>query len=93
LVRPGAVAPWNTGDVISGLTTSALAPVLEVGPAVSILLVGGGRGTVMIPAAIRAELRAAGLVLDAMDTGAACRTYNVLLGEGRRVAAALIAVA
>jgi uncharacterized protein len=43
--------------------------------------------------ALRQELRAAGVVVAVMDTGAACRTYNVLLAEGRKVAAALIAVA
>jgi uncharacterized protein len=37
-------------------------------------------------------LRDAGVVVEAMDTGAACRTYNVLMAEGRRVAAALIAI-
>ncbi|HNB26213.1 MAG TPA: Mth938-like domain-containing protein, partial [Alphaproteobacteria bacterium] len=41
---------------------------------------------------LRQDLRAAGVVIEVMDTGAACRTYNVLLAEGRKVAAALIAV-
>jgi uncharacterized protein len=40
--------------------------------------------------ALRQALRQAGIVVDAMDTGAACRTYNVLLAEERRVAAALL---
>jgi uncharacterized protein len=39
---------------------------------------------------LRAELKAAGLALEVVDTGSACRIYNVLLAEGRRVAAALI---
>jgi uncharacterized protein len=39
---------------------------------------------------LRTELRAAGIALEAMDTGAACRTYNVLVAEERRVAAALL---
>ena len=39
---------------------------------------------------LRAKLRAAGISLEPMDTGAACRTYNVLVSEDRRVAAALI---
>jgi len=43
-----------------------------------------------VPTALRAALRAAGIILEAMDTGAACRTYNVLVGEERRVAAALL---
>ena len=45
-----------------------------------------------VPPALRNALRTAGIVIDAMDTGAACRTYNVLMSEDRRVAAALIAV-
>jgi uncharacterized protein len=45
-----------------------------------------------LPAALRTALKAAGISSDPMDTGAACRTYNVLAGEGRAVAAALIAV-
>jgi uncharacterized protein len=45
-----------------------------------------------VPPALRAALRGAGIAVEPMDTGAACRTFNVLLAEGRRVAAALIAV-
>jgi uncharacterized protein len=59
---------------------------------VEILLLGCGRRMAMVPPALRAHLRQAGIVVDAMDTGAACRTYSVLLGEGRRVAAALLPV-
>jgi uncharacterized protein len=44
----------------------------------------------LVPPALRQALRAQGVVIDAMDTGAACRTYNVLLAEDRRVAAALL---
>jgi uncharacterized protein len=43
-----------------------------------------------VPAALRQALKATGISLDSMDTGAACRTYNVLLAEDRRVAAALL---
>jgi uncharacterized protein len=43
-----------------------------------------------LPGTLRGDLRAAGIVLEPMDTGAACRTYNVLVAEGRQVAAALI---
>ncbi len=61
-------------------------------PPVDILLIGCGRQMRFIPADLRAALRSRGIVIDAMDTGAACRTYNVLMSEDRRVAAALIAV-
>jgi uncharacterized protein len=46
----------------------------------------------LVPPALRALLRQAGIVVEPMDTGAACRTYNVLIVEERRVAAALVAV-
>ena len=46
-----------------------------------------------MPDALRRTLKAAGIVVDPMGTGAAARTYNILLGERRRVAVALIAVA
>jgi uncharacterized protein len=44
----------------------------------------------MVPPALRDGLRRIGITVDPMDTGAACRTYDVLLTEGRRVAAALL---
>jgi uncharacterized protein len=57
---------------------------------IEILLLGCGARMGTVPFALRKGLRASGIVVDAMDTGAACRTYNVLLAEERRVAAALI---
>lgn len=56
---------------------------------VDILLVGCGALSAFLPK-LKAELKAVGINADFMDTGAACRTYNVLMAEGRRVAAALI---
>ena len=53
---------------------------------------GGGTRMELLPKALRQSLREAGLVVEVMDTGAACRTYNVLLAEGRRVGAALLPV-
>lgn len=56
------------------------------------LLLGSGARMQLLPKALRQGLRDAGLVVEVMDTGAACRTYNVLLAEGRRVGAALLPV-
>jgi uncharacterized protein len=57
---------------------------------IDVLLIGtGASATVMLPA-LRQKFREQGLHVDVMDTGAACRTFNVLTAEGRRVAAALI---
>lgn len=55
-----------------------------------ILLLGTGKNFAILLPALRASLKAQGLSVDVMDTGAACRTYNVLLAEGRRVLAALL---
>jgi uncharacterized protein len=83
--------PWPVSEW-EAVTVDSLAPILEEKPPVDILLVGCGPVFVPAPAGLRAALRDAGIVLEWMDTGAACRTFNVLLGEGRPMAAALIAV-
>ena len=88
LVFPDRTVPWET-TMASGVTPESLAPVIEHGD-VQILLLGLGRAMTRVPGTLRAALRAAGIVVEPMDTGAACRTYNVLVSEGRRVAAALI---
>ncbi len=60
---------------------------------VEIVLLGWGKGGALAPAVLaplRAKLKARGVSLDGMDTGAACRTFNLLVGESRRVAALLL---
>lgn len=57
---------------------------------IDVVLVGSGARGEFFPPKLRAVLKEKGLSVDAMDTGAACRTYNVLMAEGRRVAAALL---
>lgn len=91
LVLPTATFPWAVRDV-SQLTLESLSPLLAADPPVEVLLVGCGRRLVPLAPALKAALRARGIGADPMDTGAACRTYSVLMAEGRRVAAALIAV-
>jgi uncharacterized protein len=88
LVFPDRTEPWVAADA-SSVTFESLVPVVEYG-CVQILLLGLGRRISAVPVALRAALRSAGIVLEAMDTGAACRTYNVLVGEERSVAAALL---
>ena len=70
----------------------SLAPIVAAAPAVELLILGLGPRFLPVPAALRQALKDQGIALEAMDTGAACRTYNVLLAEDRRVAAALIAL-
>jgi uncharacterized protein len=91
LVLPDRTLAWPV-VAIADMTRASLAALFEFTPPVEILLVGCGARMALIPPALRQELRAAGLVVDAMDTGAACRTYNVLRAEERRVAAALVAI-
>ena len=58
--------------------------------ATEILLIGCGPRMQMLPPGLRQALKAIGVVAEPMDTGAACRTYDILISEGRRVAAALL---
>lgn len=91
LVLPdGAVLSWLAD--MAALSAESLAPVTAAAPVPEILLLGCGARAIFVPPPVRQRLREAGIIVDAMSTGAACRTYNVLVAEERRVAAALIAV-
>ncbi|MBT3559051.1 MAG: hypothetical protein HN644_04760 [Rhodospirillales bacterium] len=74
------------------ITASSLLAIVERSDDVDILVLGCGERFGPPPQDLRAALKEHGIVLEWMDTGAACRTFNVLLSEARRVAAALIAV-
>lgn len=65
--------------------------ILALKGRVDILLIGMGQGFPVLPPSKRAQFADLGMTVDIMDTASACRTYNVLTAEGRRVAAALIA--
>ena len=66
--------------------------ILSQADAIEVLLVGTGHDLVLLPRPVRDALREKGIVADPMNTGAAVRTYNILLEENRAVAAALIAI-
>lgn len=91
LVLPAGPVPWPVA-LVTDIAPESLAAVTAPGAEVDILLLGCGARPVPIARALRHALKSAGVSLDAMDTGAACRTYNVLAAENRRVAAALIAL-
>ncbi|MGE5500672.1 MAG: Mth938-like domain-containing protein [Ignavibacteriales bacterium] len=75
------------------LTPDAFEEVIAAGPGVvEFVLLGTGARQALPPRAVREALSAAGMGLEFMSTEAAARTYNVLASEGRRLAAALIAV-
>ncbi len=91
LCLPSGMYAWDVRDP-GGLSRLDFEPVFAEKDQLAFLLVGTGRSQVFPSLAVRRAFDEAGLGLEVMDTGAACRTYNVLLAEQRPVAAALIAV-
>lgn len=93
IVFADRVEAWSAHDVAE-IDAPDLADRLAASGAVDLLLLGcGPRGVTRAPQSLIAACRDAAITVEAMDTGAACRTWNVLAAEDRRVAAALIAVA
>jgi uncharacterized protein len=91
LIFTDATESWPLGAATE-VCAAALCAVVRREPRTRILIVGCGRGFVPPPPALQAALSEAGIALEWMNTGAACRTFNVLALEDRDVAAALIAV-
>ena len=92
LILDDAPHPW-TGRSMAELTEADFAPVFAAGrEAVEFILLGTGLIQALPSRELREAIKATGLGLEFMSTEAAARTYNVLATEGRRVAAALIAV-
>ncbi|MEM7710454.1 MAG: Mth938-like domain-containing protein [Pseudomonadota bacterium] len=85
VLHPAGLAPWD------GYTDAAA--LARLAPDIDVVFVGTGTEIAHVPADFRAAIEGAGLGLEVMNTPAACRTYNVLVGEGRRVAAAVLPVA
>ena len=81
------VEDWPAASV-EALSADHLAAIIELAP--EIVLLGTGPAFRFPDAALLAPLYKAGIGVEVMDTPAACRTYNILLGEGRNVVAALI---
>jgi uncharacterized protein len=80
------ITDWNP-PAPAALDLAALEPLLAL--KVNVLLLGTGATLVRPPYALRQQLETRGIALEAMDLGAACRTYNVLATEGRLVAAGI----
>lgn len=91
LCLPSGVYGWEPGDP-AALIPADFERLIAEADSVEILLVGTGKNLRPLPAALRAALKQVRISADPMSTGAAVRTYNVLLAEDRAVAAALIAV-
>lgn len=91
LVLAARTLPW---PVVSAdqVTVDSLGPIIDAASEVELLLLGLGPQMGTASAELRAALKTSHIVVEAMDTGAACRTFNVLMAEDRLTAAALIAV-
>ncbi|MCF8474458.1 MAG: Mth938-like domain-containing protein [Emcibacter sp.] len=92
LITPKGYYPWDVTDV-SSITLESLGNITNQAENIDILLVGTGEKMVFLSKELRSALLSAHISVDVMGTGAAARTYNVLLAEGRKVAAAIIAIA
>ena len=91
LCLPSGIYAWPAARS-EDISLATLAPALTERDALDLLLIGSGRLGVMPAWDVRQSFADLGVALESMDTGAACRTYNVLLAEARPIAAALIAV-
>lgn len=95
-ILPFHTQAWDAPAAPTDLNDTHLRPIFDELAArtdgVEIVLLGWGKGAPLPPVALaplRAKLKERGVTLDGMDTGAACRTFNLLVGESRRVAALL----
>lgn len=86
---PSLITPWDA-SAWGGLEDTAT-PLTLVGK-IDVLFLGMGGTIAHAPRAFRTALEAQDIGVEVMDTPAACRTYNVLLSEGRRIAACLLPV-
>ena len=91
LCLPDAIWAWPVTRP-EEIDRAALERVFAAADGIDTLVIGTGTDVWLPPAALREALRRVTVVLDAMQTGPAIRTYNIMIGERRRVAAALIAV-
>ena len=90
IVGLDSVAAWDAPESLEALTEAHFQPLIAIASEIDVVLLGAGKTMKFLPAALKKALKDKGLSVDVMDTGAACRTYNVLMAEGRRVAAALL---
>lgn len=92
LVMPDQTLSWSAPADFADVRPDHFSSLFNMADDIDVLLFGMGARAGFFPPSYRADLRAKNLVVETMDTGAACRTYNVLMAEGRRVAAALMPV-
>ncbi|MHA6692892.1 Mth938-like domain-containing protein [Devosia sp. A449] len=91
LCLPQGMFAWDV-QTPEAITIESLAPVFAAADDIDVLLIGIGPDIAAVPRELREALRERRVIVEAINTGSAVRTYNVLLAEKRAVAAALIAV-
>lgn len=92
LILGADLRPWRVADDAKALAVADFDAFLKAGAAVDVVVLGVGARLAHPPAAVRQAFREARIGLEVLDTATACRTYNLLAGEGRRIGAALIAI-
>ncbi|MCR9128703.1 MAG: Mth938-like domain-containing protein [Alphaproteobacteria bacterium] len=92
LIIDGTTKAWSVDGDPKALTASDFHAFLARADKPDMVVLGLGEKLVHPPADVRKAFREAGVGLEMLDTATACRTYNLLAGEARRVCAALIAV-
>ena len=90
LCLPDGIWPWPVVQA-SEITEATLEPVFTRADEIGLFLIGAGRGGWIMPPPLRARFKALSISVEVTNTSSAVSTYNILLGEGRRVAAGLIA--
>jgi uncharacterized protein len=91
LCLPSGVWAWPV-SVAAGIDEAALAPVFAESAEIGLFLIGAGSDRWVLPDALFDRFHALGINVEVSRTGTAVSTYNILLGEGRRVAGGFIAV-
>ncbi len=91
LCFPDGIWAWPVG-IVAEFTENTLAAVFDRAGSLDVFLLGTGRNPWPLPEHLRQRFREASLSVDSMVTGAAVRTYNILLAENRRVGAGLVAI-
>lgn len=91
LCLPDGIWAWPVASA-RDITEAALQPVFDRADTLDLFLIGAGRDPFALPAPLQERFRTLSISVNCLGTGPAAQTYNILLGEKRRVAAALIAV-
>lgn len=94
LVTSQETVPWDIGSATSAtqLETVHFHPLVQKADDYDVFLLGCGKAMAFLPLSLKKDLKSLNFNVDVMETGAACRTYNVLMAEGRRIMVALLPV-